>query len=60
MTLVVERIGSALWLCVRDRTTDPHSRPLAKFASEDAAKEYQAAQTRAMCFAREVGRSGIG
>ncbi len=59
-TLTVEKHGNGIWLCGREHPTAEHSILLAKFATPEAAEAYKAAHARSMCFAREVGASGLG
>lgn len=66
MSLAIERHGDKVRLVSYARPNDVHCTFLAVFEAsdglsvEDAVAVYQAEQSRAMCFAREVGRSGLG
>ncbi len=59
MTLVIEKHGNAVWLCLRESPDAAHSILLAKFVHAEAAELYKNAHDRAMCFAREVGRASL-
>ncbi len=60
MTLVVETHGGKIWLCLRRSPLAAHSELLARFVTAEAAEDYKTAFAQSICFAREVGRSGLG
>lgn len=60
MSLCVEKHQNAYWLVVRNDVAAEHPILLARFVCFEAAEAWKTAHNRALCFAREVGRSGIG